>query len=76
MARPQSKVCRPAAEHDSGVESHILSGVRIGNGALVSAGAILALDVPAYAIVVGNPVKLIPQRFFPDHIEALERIRW
>ena len=40
----------------------ILPGVRIGRGAVVAAGALVARDVPDYAIVAGNPAKTIGQR--------------
>ncbi|MEH1836964.1 MAG: hypothetical protein V7L29_34230 [Nostoc sp.] len=41
----------------------ILSGVKICNGAVVCAQAVVASDIPAYAIVVGNPAKIIRHRF-------------
>jgi len=41
----------------------ILSGVRIGKGAIVAAGAVVTKDVPAFAIVGGNPAKFIKWRF-------------
>jgi acetyltransferase-like isoleucine patch superfamily enzyme len=48
----------------------------IGRGAVIGAGAIVTRNVPAYAIVVGNPGKLIRHRFSPDVIAAIERTRW
>jgi len=41
----------------------ILSGVRIGKGAIIGAGAIISNDIPAYAVAVGNPSKIIKFRF-------------
>jgi len=41
----------------------VLSGVKIGNGAVVGAQAVVAKDVPAYAIVVGNPANVVRYRF-------------
>lgn len=54
----------------------ILSGVNIGNGAVVGAGSVVTRDVPSYAIVAGNPAKLIRYRFETSVIEELERIKW
>jgi acetyltransferase-like isoleucine patch superfamily enzyme len=41
----------------------VLSGVTIGRGSVVAAGAIVTKDVPPYAIVGGNPAKIIKMRF-------------
>lgn len=41
----------------------ILSGVTIGHGAVVAAGAVVARDVEPYAVVAGNPAKLVRWRF-------------
>lgn len=52
----------------------ILSGVHIGQGAVVAAGAVVTEDVPPYAIVGGVPAKVIKYRFSPEITEALERV--
>lgn len=49
----------------------ILSGVHIGQGAVVAAGAVVTKDVPPYAIVGGVPAKVIKYRFSPEVIEQL-----
>lgn len=59
-----------------GEKATILSGVTIGNGAVVAAEAVVTKDVPAYAIVAGNPAKIIGYRFDDKQIEALNLIRW
>lgn len=54
----------------------ILSGVKIGDGAIVGAGAVVTKDVPPYAIVAGNPARILKYRFSEEQIKALLRIRW
>lgn len=54
----------------------ILSGVTIGDGAVIANGAIVTKDVPPYAIVGGNPAKLIRWRFDEKTREALLRAAW
>lgn len=54
----------------------ILSGVNIGDGAVVAARAVVSKDVPPYSIVGGIPAKLIRMRFTADMVEALLRIAW
>ncbi|MFD1259470.1 CatB-related O-acetyltransferase [Entomomonas asaccharolytica] len=54
----------------------ILSPVRLGNGCIVAAGSMVTKDVPPYAIVAGNPAKIIKYRFSPDIIEKLLDIAW
>lgn len=54
----------------------IMPGVTIGNGAIVGSGAVVTHDVPAYAIAVGLPARVIKQRF-PDAIIArMEALAW
>lgn len=54
----------------------ILSGVTVHNGAVIAAHATVTKDVPPYAIVAGNPARVIKYRFDPETIERLQRIQW
>lgn len=54
----------------------ILSGVEIGDGAVIGAHSVVAKDIPPYAIVVGNPARIIRLRFNVQQVEALRRIAW
>lgn len=49
-----------------GYRAIIMSGVRIGQGAVIAAGAVVTSDVPPYAIVGGIPAKIIKYRFDED----------
>ena len=49
----------------------ILSGVKIGQGAVIAAGSIVTKDVPPYAIVAGNPAKILKYRFDENVIKKL-----
>ena len=59
-----------------GCDAMILGGVHIGNGAIIGASSVVAKDVPPYAIVVGNPARIIKYRFDAETIAALQRIKW
>lgn len=54
----------------------ILSGVSIGDGAVVAARAVVTRDVEPYAVVAGNPASLIRYRFEREIREALQKIAW
>lgn len=55
-----------------GLNSIILSGVKIGQGAIVGAGSVVTKDIPPYAIAGGNPARVIKYRFEPEVIEKLK----
>ncbi len=59
-----------------GYESLVLPGVNIGNGAIVASRSVVTKDVPAYAVVGGNPATVVKKRFDDDTIAALEEIAW
>ncbi len=54
----------------------ILNGCKIGDGAIVAAGAIVTKDVPPYAIVAGVPAKIVKYRFNDEQIKFLEEFNW
>lgn len=64
--------------HDAwiGRSAIVLPGVVIGNGAVVGAGAVVTKSVPPYAIVAGNPARLIRYRFDESVVERLIASRW
>nr|WP_315026738.1 CatB-related O-acetyltransferase [uncultured Chryseobacterium sp.] len=59
-----------------GSNSVILSGVKIGRGAIIGAGSVVTKDVEPYAIVAGNPAKKIRNRFDQKAIDELESSKW
>jgi len=59
-----------------GREAVIMSGVNIGDGAVIGCHAVVASDVEPYSIVVGNPAKEIRKRFDDKTIEQLLKIKW
>lgn len=59
-----------------GVRTTVLSGVEIGNGAIVGACSVVTKDVPPFAVVAGNPARQLRSRFSDDVIEELQRIAW
>ncbi len=56
--------------------AYIRAGVSIGNGAIVAARAVVARDVPPYAVVAGNPAEVKRYRHPPQMIAALNAARW
>lgn len=59
-----------------GYDCLIMPGVKIGNGAIISSRSVVVNDVPAYAVVGGNPAKIIKERFSQEDIATLESIAW
>ncbi|MBQ7199385.1 MAG: glycosyltransferase [Selenomonadaceae bacterium] len=54
----------------------IFGGVVIGNGAIVKDDSVVRDNVPPYAIVAGNPARIIKYRFTADIIDKLQKIKW
>jgi acetyltransferase-like isoleucine patch superfamily enzyme len=59
-----------------GFGATILAGVTIRDGAVVGAAAVVTRDVAPYAIVAGNPARLIRHRFDEETIGLLRRLAW
>lgn len=54
----------------------ILSGVQVGDGAVLAAECVVTRDVPPYAVMAGNPARLVRHRFDEDTVKQLLKIRW
>ena len=59
-----------------GYKATIMAGVTIGDGAIIATGSIVTKDVPPYAIVGGNPAKVIKMRFPEEQVTQLLESRW
>ena len=59
-----------------GTEAMIFGGTTIGHGSIVGARAVVTKDVPPFAIVAGNPAKIIRYRFEQNVIDQLMQIQW
>ncbi|WP_417458330.1 CatB-related O-acetyltransferase [Kordiimonas sp.] len=59
-----------------GYKAMIMPGVKIGSGAIIAAGSVVTDDVPPYAIVGGNPARVIKMRFDETTIDRLLALEW
>ena len=59
-----------------GQNAVILPGVHIGDGAIIGANSVVGSDVEAYAIVIGNPARVLRKRFDDELTELLLSFRW
>lgn len=59
-----------------GYGATILSGVTIGDGVVVGANAVVTKDVPPYAIVAGNPARIVKYRFEQKIIDKFLEMKW
>ncbi|CAK8719199.1 hypothetical protein GKODMF_10765 [Candidatus Electrothrix gigas] len=56
--------------------SILIGGIRVGDGAIIAAGSVVTKEVPPYAIVGGNPARLIRYRFCSEEISFLLATSW
>lgn len=54
----------------------IMNGVILRNGCVVAANSVVTKDVPPYAIVGGNPARVLKYRFDPETIDGMQKIAW
>lgn len=59
-----------------GFGAMVLPGARIGNGVIVGAGAVVRGTIPDYAVVTGNPARVVRMRFSEDQIAHLNALAW
>lgn len=59
-----------------GSNAVIMGGVHVGDGAVIGASAVVTKDVPAYAIAVGNPARVIRYRFDENETKKLQVVQW
>jgi acetyltransferase-like isoleucine patch superfamily enzyme len=71
-----SEKCQIGHDVWVGAGANILRGVTIGNGAVIGASCVVTKDVPPYAIVVGNPGRVIRMRCTEEWIERLQNLKW
>lgn len=59
-----------------GMEALVMPGVRIGHGAIVGARSVVTRDVPDYAVVAGNPARVVKRRYSEDEAARLVALAW
>ena len=76
MAQPEARGIEVGHDVWIGTEAMILPGARIGHGAIVGARAVVSGEVPPYAIVAGNPARVVRMRFDERTVERLLAVSW
>ena len=59
-----------------GANAVLIQGVSVGDGAVIGAGAVVTHDVPAYAIVVGVPARVLRYRLSEEQIAEIQKSKW
>jgi virginiamycin A acetyltransferase len=59
-----------------GAQSIVLSGSKIGDGAIIGANSVVTGDIPPYSIAVGSPARVIKMRFNENKINYLQDLKW
>src|SRR5579859_2803782 len=59
-----------------GLNVTVLSGVSIGDGAVIGASSVVSRSIPPYATACGVPARVVRMRFQPEVVDALLRTRW
>ncbi|GAB2959817.1 CatB-related O-acetyltransferase [Hymenobacter coalescens] len=59
-----------------GYEALVMPGVTVGNGAIIATRSVVTKDVPAFAVVAGNPAAVVRMRFDADTVARLEQLAW
>lgn len=59
-----------------GAQCVILSGAKIGNGAVIAANSVVVGDIPPFAIAAGTPAKILKYRFSEEIIKKIEEMKW
>ena len=54
----------------------IHSGIIIGDGSIIAGQSVVTKDVPPYAVVAGNPARIVKYRFSPDIIQRFINVKW
>jgi virginiamycin A acetyltransferase len=59
-----------------GYEALLMPGVTVGNGAIIATRSVVTRDVPAFAVVAGNPATVVRMRFDEATVALLEQLAW
>lgn len=59
-----------------GYDATVMPGVKVGDGAIVASKSVVTKDVPAYAIVAGNPAQIVKYRYGEKTVEELLEVAW
>lgn len=59
-----------------GIDSRLMSGITIGDGAVIGAHSVVAKDIPPYCVAVGNPARVVKKRFTDEEIFLLLNLKW